>query len=675
MMQFYIEIDKPDSGSLSISKNDPVYSQIEIGKLIKVVYRGQPRGSGGFFVENIQRDDVKSGDLGEEWVKITGRGALSILEDAIVGYDESGEAQRSFASQTMAGMLITLLTEAQARGCFPKLRWNFSAVMDSAGDAWEDLQPLSFSVESSLLDVLASMTDLGIDFKMSYDWVLGDYVLYGYALGIGDLQSGVVFRKGLNAAEVTDTQESGELKNAYLVQFSGGSTWVNDAASASAYRRREAAFSAGSADNASDASMLANVQLGDTKDPKRQISIKVSDAAGPRVFVDYGIGDWVYYDRGDGQTPSLYRIRAMTLDWGDIQYPSITLDLNSILLEREIKNEIALRKIGGGNIGSTLSSPTDAGAELTLHKTDATAHSSRPLGGDLAGTLGVPGVAKLRGVALDNPLTISNHQVLKFDSALSKLVGADVDWTEIASKPGTFPPAAHTHVEADITDLDAVPEAPVDDSEYVRKNAGWVANSGGSGADVNAVHVNEAAEINGITEKTSIATDDLFLIEDSANSYNKKRVRASNLPAGGGGYVGSFVVLPLAYYTSSVGTWIQEIQSNMYTYFRVVNSSGAQNDYLEWHEILLRAGTYKVKLLTHADNNRGIVTITVDSTDIGTIDLYAGSTTLNTYRTATGLVVSTTGLHAIRLTGKTKNASSSGYSLPLGDAIFIRTGD
>ncbi|MDX1555208.1 MAG: hypothetical protein R3212_04210, partial [Xanthomonadales bacterium] len=50
------------------------------------------------------------------------------------------------------------------------------------------------------------------------------------------------------------------------------------------------------------------------------------------------------------------------------------------------------------------------------------------------------------------------------------------------------------------------------------------------GTDVNAVHVNTAAEINAITEKTAPVEADLLLIEDSADSNNKKKIQIGNLP-------------------------------------------------------------------------------------------------------------------------------------------------
>jgi len=57
----------------------------------------------------------------------------------------------------------------------------------------------------------------------------------------------------------------------------------------------------------------------------------------------------------------------------------------------------------------------------------------------------------------------------------------------------------------------------------------------GAGTDNDAIHDNVAGEISLITEKASPVSADLLIIEDSADSNNKKRVQIGNLPGGGGG--------------------------------------------------------------------------------------------------------------------------------------------
>lgn len=64
----------------------------------------------------------------------------------------------------------------------------------------------------------------------------------------------------------------------------------------------------------------------------------------------------------------------------------------------------------------------------------------------------------------------------------------------------------HSHTESDITDLDHT--------------------------DSDAIHDNVASEISSVSEKASPVSADLLLIEDSADSNNKKRVQIGNLPTG-----------------------------------------------------------------------------------------------------------------------------------------------
>lgn len=54
---------------------------------------------------------------------------------------------------------------------------------------------------------------------------------------------------------------------------------------------------------------------------------------------------------------------------------------------------------------------------------------------------------------------------------------------------------------------------------------------GGTGTDSDAIHGNVAGEINALTEKTTPISGDLLIIEDSADSNNKKKVQAGNIPA------------------------------------------------------------------------------------------------------------------------------------------------
>lgn len=57
-----------------------------------------------------------------------------------------------------------------------------------------------------------------------------------------------------------------------------------------------------------------------------------------------------------------------------------------------------------------------------------------------------------------------------------------------------------------------------------------ISGGGGSGTDENAIHDNVASEIYTVASKPTPDYNDILLIEDSEDSYNKKRISLSQLP-------------------------------------------------------------------------------------------------------------------------------------------------
>lgn len=102
--------------------------------------------------------------------------------------------------------------------------------------------------------------------------------------------------------------------------------------------------------------------------------------------------------------------------------------------------------------------------------------------------------------------------------------------------PGSDTDAIHDNVAGEIAAITAKgsPVAAdlviIEDSEDSNNKKAVQLGNLPSGTDVNAVHVNVAAEINAITEKPAPIAADLLLIEDSADSNNKKKIQIGNLP-------------------------------------------------------------------------------------------------------------------------------------------------
>lgn len=118
-----------------------------------------------------------------------------------------------------------------------------------------------------------------------------------------------------------------------------------------------------------------------------------------------------------------------------------------------------------------------------------------------------------------------------------------------------------------VEEVDGTPSVGSVDTLVV-PNGSLTDNGGGqvtlsiSGSDSDAIHDNVSGEINAVTEKTTPANDDVLLIEDSAASYAKKRVKISNLPAGTPTFSGAIASLSTTYGVTSGGAtavWDTEI--------------------------------------------------------------------------------------------------------------------
>lgn len=89
-------------------------------------------------------------------------------------------------------------------------------------------------------------------------------------------------------------------------------------------------------------------------------------------------------------------------------------------------------------------------------------------------------------------------------------------------------------------------------------------------------------------------------------------------------------------------------------------SSGAQNDEIAW-DVLIPAGTWTFEMMHTRGTDRGVYTVYLDTTSIGTVDGYFAATARNTRSSFTGIVRSSQELVALKLKMETKNAASTNY--------------
>lgn len=117
-----------------------------------------------------------------------------------------------------------------------------------------------------------------------------------------------------------------------------------------------------------------------------------------------------------------------------------------------------------------------------------------------------------------------------------------------------------------------------------------------------------------------------------------------------------------------VGAWTAQQGGYMFMQY---NSSSAQNDSASFGFAVPAGGTYTIEIIAESGGDSAIADITIDGgASVGTADLYGAGAPLR--RTIPGVVL-TPGTHTLKLTGSTKNGSSSGYLMRLHRAMLTRT--
>lgn len=329
----YLELNEPGSGKAVIPLDSEIASLVSSSQFVESSYRGSIRG--GFFVENIDQEHANNDEGGGRLMSITGRGALALLEDAIVWDDGTGATSRLFDGMPKAAIMIALMDEAQARGGLSTLTVDFDVLDDSDGNAWSDNESIDLPVGKTLLDVLRMFAGLGVDFEINPDGA-GNFVLSAWRDGLGtDKSETVYFRIGQNCVEFSEDEVGGKIKNVLRVKHPGGFTTVQDATSITNRRRRELLVNAEEAANSQVALSFGQAKLTSSKDPLQAIILKIFDGVSPKLFEDYVLGDTIMLDRFGVETP--HRIVGIQADWDGHQYANVQINLNSMPYEWQLK--------------------------------------------------------------------------------------------------------------------------------------------------------------------------------------------------------------------------------------------------------------------------------------------------------------------------------------------------
>jgi hypothetical protein len=329
----YQELNEPGSGEIRIPLDTTAASLISSGMFIECYYRGSSRG--GWFVENIKESQADANEYGGRWLSVSGRGALALLDEAIVWDDGTTSTAREFTSVTKASILITLITEAKARGGLANLTYDFSASVDTASVSWTDSEHYKLPVGTSLLDVARQFAKTGgFDFEINLSGA--NFVLSAYAAGSGTDKAETIFmRTGTNCEEVSSDERGDGINNALRVKYKSGYLTVSDSTSITNRRRREKLLSLEHAQTSSSATTYASAKIAQTKDPKNSIAVRVYDGVSPRLFVDYDMGDYITLDVLGTETR--YRVLGIQADFDGADFSHVVLELNTILYDKEME--------------------------------------------------------------------------------------------------------------------------------------------------------------------------------------------------------------------------------------------------------------------------------------------------------------------------------------------------
>ncbi len=106
---------------------------------------------------------------------------------------------------------------------------------------------------------------------------------------------------------------------------------------------------------------------------------------------------------------------------------------------------------------------------------------------------------------------------------------------------------------------------------------------------------------------------------------------------------------------------------------RMTAADGSASKHVEW-DVALISGTWTFTLIYTKVNSAGILTPSLDGSDLSTLDMYNSTNSLNLVQQWTGISISTGGVKELKFRTDTKNASSSNYNLFIQLINFTRTG-
>lgn len=232
------------------------------------------------------------------------------LEQALVwsvpAEAKAKDGKYKFNSKNAGSILKTLWDAASKRGWGKDLRMDFSATLDSAGQAWATITTLAFDPSATLLQVLKALMNMGM---IDYRWQGRTLQVYNSDAALGRDNQDVIWRLDGNT-RAPEKRDWSALCTHVLVKGEEGKSWVFENKEAPAgLPRTEKVVEAGGVELEDTARAVARATLASGANAQEEVKREWEAASVQWLpYLDYQPGDWIRVERSYG---SLERMRIV----------------------------------------------------------------------------------------------------------------------------------------------------------------------------------------------------------------------------------------------------------------------------------------------------------------------------------------------------------------------------
>ena len=225
------------------------------------------------------------------------------LEGALVwnvpfnSMDKDGKYK--FNSRNAGEILRTVWDAAVKRGWGAGLTLDVSTSIDSAGQGWAFQTTIAFDPSVSIKSILDTLMNMGM---IDYRWRGRTLQVYNADSALKRENTAVVWRLGAGTSSAPEKLDWSQLCTHVLVKGDSGRTWTFPNPEAPAgMPRTEKVVSAGGVELEATARRVADLTLKTGATPAAEVKREwEADDLQWLPFEDYGLGDWIKVERGNG---------------------------------------------------------------------------------------------------------------------------------------------------------------------------------------------------------------------------------------------------------------------------------------------------------------------------------------------------------------------------------------